>query len=344
MSAATPVAGRALTLRRFEPGEEYALWKIYHSAVHETASSHYGERQLAAWAPDEYEPERWETRIRSLRPIVAVDAHGPVGFADVQPDGYIDMFFVAGGAARRGVGSALMRALEDEAATAGITRLFAHVSLNAQPFFARHGFELEAEQDIDVEGVFLRNARMVRRLALKPPSGALALDAGPGAATTRGSGALEVWVVGPDERGVLDRVAPDVFDGPLRSDSWGEFCASPSHHLAVAREQGLVVGMASAVHYVHPDKGRELFVNEVGVAPQARRRGIASQLLARLLAHGRTIGCAAAWVLVDPENYPARQVYRRFGGREGRPALMFELLLDADPDAELAADPAGDWG
>ena len=66
---------------------------------------------------------------------------------------------------------------------------------------------------------------------------------------------------------VFDRVAEDVFDYPVRLDLAAEFLHDPRHHIAVALDGGVVVGMASAVHYVHPDKPAQLFINEVGVAP-----------------------------------------------------------------------------
>ena len=59
-----------------------------------------------------------------------------------------------------------------------------------------------------------------------------------------------------------------------RSPWTAEFLADSRHHLAVAVDEGRVVGMASAVHYVHPDKPPELWINEVGVAPTHRGLGI----------------------------------------------------------------------
>jgi aminoglycoside 6'-N-acetyltransferase I len=58
-----------------------------------------------------------------------------------------------------------------------------------------------------------------------------------------------------------------------------EFLRDERHHLAVAIEDETVVGFASGVHYVHPDKPAELWINEVGVAPSHHRRGIGKPLL-----------------------------------------------------------------
>lgn len=79
-----------------------------------------------------------------------------------------------------------------------------------------------------------------------------------------------VRILGPTDATVLDDVADGVFDHPLRDELVQEFLDDPRHHLAVAVDEGCVVGMASAVHYIHPDKPAELWVNEVGVAESVR--------------------------------------------------------------------------
>src|SRR5215475_3097358 len=110
---------------------------------------------------------------------------------------------------------------------------------------------------------------------------------------------ISIRILGPDDGVVLQRVAPDVFDGPIDARWSAEFLADACHHLAVAIEDGLVVAMATALRYVHPDKPPELWVNEVGVAPTHQGRGIGSQTLAALLAHAKTLGCREAWVLTS---------------------------------------------
>lgn len=126
---------------------------------------------------------------------------------------------------------------------------------------------------------------------------------------------------------VLADVAPDVFDDAVNPDFVAEFLADERHHLAVALDEGRVVGIASAVHYIHPDKPNELWINEVGVAPTHLRRGIGRALVHALLEKGRTLRCVEAWVLTDEENTSARKLYRSAGGEEkGRPVYVtFDL-------------------
>ena len=66
--------------------------------------------------------------------------------------------------------------------------------------------------------------------------------------------AVQVRVLGPDDESVLKNVALGVFDGPIDPCLTREFLRDPRHHIAVSIDDGVVVGFASAVHYVHPDK------------------------------------------------------------------------------------------
>jgi GNAT superfamily N-acetyltransferase len=136
-----------------------------------------------------------------------------------------------------------------------------------------------------------------------------------------------IRVLGPGDAPVLDRVAPGVFDHDVDARWTAVFFADARHHLAVALDDGTVVGMASAVHYVHPDKPPELWVNEVGVAPTHQRLGIGRGLLQALFARAWELGCREAWVLTDDENSAARGLYAAAGGEE-EPVVMVSFRLD----------------
>lgn len=115
---------------------------------------------------------------------------------------------------------------------------------------------------------------------------------------------------------LLDRIDPDVFDHAVRPELLTRFLANDMNHLVVAVRDGEVVGMASGISYVHPDKPLQMFVNEVGVADSQRRRGIGARLVQFLLEHARRIGCEEAWVATEIDNLPARALYAATGGSE----------------------------
>jgi ribosomal protein S18 acetylase RimI-like enzyme len=138
-----------------------------------------------------------------------------------------------------------------------------------------------------------------------------------------------VRILGPTEHSVLERVAPEVFDDTPRPDLSREFLTDPRHHLAVAiSEDGLVVGMASGVHYVHPDKEPQMFINEVGVSPAHEGQGLGKRLVAALLNRASALGCTEAWTATEPENARAQALYSRAGGvKDQTPFVMFTFPL-----------------
>jgi ribosomal protein S18 acetylase RimI-like enzyme len=140
-----------------------------------------------------------------------------------------------------------------------------------------------------------------------------------------------VRVLSPTEHSILERVAPDVFDDAPRPELTREFLTDPRHHLAVAlSEDGLVVGMASGVHYVHPDKDPQMFINEVGVSPAYEGQGLGKRLIAALLERASALGCTEAWTATEPENSRAQALYSRTGGvKDQTPFVMFTFPLRA---------------
>jgi len=139
----------------------------------------------------------------------------------------------------------------------------------------------------------------------------------------------EVRLLGPADAAVLTKCAEGVLDDQIDWPRTQEFLADPRHHLAAAIVDGLVVGLVSAVHYVHPDKARpELWINEVGVAEAYRRQGLGGRLLKAVLGAGRAAGCTAAWVLTERTNGAAVALYRGAGGIQSpvdQVMLEFEL-------------------
>ena len=129
---------------------------------------------------------------------------------------------------------------------------------------------------------------------------------------------IDIRTLGPSDLGILQNTAAGVFDHDIDPDLVSGFLADPRHHLVVAIDAGTVVGMASAVDYIHPDKPVELWINEVGVAPTYRRRGVARKLLQRLFELGQELGCDEAWLVTSPDNEPAQGLYRGLGGKSDR--------------------------
>jgi ribosomal protein S18 acetylase RimI-like enzyme len=134
---------------------------------------------------------------------------------------------------------------------------------------------------------------------------------------------------------LADLLAADVFDGPATALAAERFlglpgAADPRNILVLAEMDGRLVGFASGTVLDHPDKPRNLFVQELGVNEEAQRRGIAQALLAVLRAEGRARGCEATWVLTEDDNMPARATYAAAGGSETTGVVMYEWPEQGD--------------
>lgn len=138
---------------------------------------------------------------------------------------------------------------------------------------------------------------------------------------------IEIRLLQASDADLFSSIAPGVFDENVSPERVQAFLADDRHHLVVAIDGGEIVGFVSAVDYVHPDKDRELWINEVGVATTHQRRGIGQRMLGAMLDHARAIGCLEAWVLTDDDNVAARKLYSSLGGIDRSSQIMYTFFL-----------------
>jgi len=137
----------------------------------------------------------------------------------------------------------------------------------------------------------------------------------------------EIRRLGPaDVPAVL--AARGLFDREPEIDATRRFLADPGHHLLLAYDPaGVPVGFVSGVEMIHPDKGTEMFLYELGVAEPARRQGVGRSLVEALARLAKDRGCYDMWTAAEPDNLPARATYLRSGADATPPQLIVEWDL-----------------
>jgi putative acetyltransferase len=147
-----------------------ATLEVFLTAVRQTARRDYTAAQVAAWAPSDMDPVRWNARRAAAATIVAVEEPGGrlIGFSDIDPSGYIDMMFVAPDMVRKGVASALLAAVVDRARSRGSAELTTFGSTTARPFFERNGFVVTEECRAVIGGIELPTFAMRRCVEERP--------------------------------------------------------------------------------------------------------------------------------------------------------------------------------
>ena len=151
--------------RLYESTDLPNVMATYTASIRSLAAPYYRPEQLAAWAPIPADAARWQERLARLHTIVTESDGMLAGFASYTRDGYLDFLFTHPAFARRRVASRLYRRVESALLGAGTSRVTAHVSLAARPFFDRQGFQLDAEECVECRGEYLRRFAMHKNLS-----------------------------------------------------------------------------------------------------------------------------------------------------------------------------------
>ena len=118
--------------------------------------------------------------------------------------------------------------------------------------------------------------------------------------------------------------AVELFDAPPQAEATAAFLAAAGHHLLLAYDGDVAVGMVTGVELTHPDKGTELFLYELGVSESARGRGVATALVRALADLARARGCYGMWALTEPDNEAALRTYGRGGATRREECVLLE--------------------
>lgn len=140
--------------------------------------------------------------------------------------------------------------------------------------------------------------------------------------------AAAVRRIGPGDAALLGEVAEDVFDDDIDPARLAAFLAAEGHLMVLALDGPLVVGQCRGMVHHNPDQPPILYVDNLGVAPTHRRRGIAGAMMAEIFAWGREQGCAEAWLGTETDNDEANGFYRRLKDGDGVAMFYYEFDLE----------------
>jgi putative acetyltransferase len=162
----------AIHVRHAVIADAEAVVAIHHAAVHETAGPYYTPDVLEAWAvkPTTASCERVRGEISDERMIVLVAEIGRrvIGFGMAVPaNKELRAIYVHPDSGRKGVGAAILGRLEELAIARNVDRLHLDASVNAEAFYARHGYE-EVERTVHrlrsgQEMACIRMTKLLRR-------------------------------------------------------------------------------------------------------------------------------------------------------------------------------------
>jgi aminoglycoside 3-N-acetyltransferase I len=114
------------------------------------------------------------------------------------------------------------------------------------------------------------------------------------------------------EREIFD--ASELFDEPLDPEAVRAYIADERNIFLLASDRRRAVGFlrGTALGQLKSTR-RQMFLYEIGVVPEYRRRGIARELVRLLLNHCRDQNFEELFVLTDPGNEGAVTLYKSTG-------------------------------
>jgi putative acetyltransferase len=152
-------------LRPYLPADARRLAQLFRASVETLAAEDYDADQRAAWVGDADDEAAFGARLGSALTLVALLDGAIAGFASLQDNKILDMLYVHPDCVGRGVGAALVDALEKLAAGRGAERMTVEAADSARDFFLRRGYVPQSRNTRIIRGQWLGNTSMTKELA-----------------------------------------------------------------------------------------------------------------------------------------------------------------------------------
>ena len=146
-----------MKLRKYEPNDCSELAELFYNTVHIINATDYSKTQLNAWAIGTINMSDWDKSFSVHNTVVAEIEDIIVGFGDMDDSGYLDRLYVHSNYQRKGIATAILNELEQQAFVDGISHFTTHASITAIPFFKQQGYQIVRENKVVRSGVELTN-------------------------------------------------------------------------------------------------------------------------------------------------------------------------------------------
>lgn len=141
--------------------DEYAdVVKLITQTVHAVCANDYTPKELNAWAPENFDINKFRHNLSGCFNLAAFEKGMIVGFISVERSGYINRLYTHKDFLHQGIATALLKNAEAWATANGIHELSLDSSKTAEGFYIKMGFKKSGVSIINHEGVVFRNTVM----------------------------------------------------------------------------------------------------------------------------------------------------------------------------------------
>ena len=157
--------GEDMLVRPFDPADTTSLRELFAQSIEYLTGDDYTDEQRLAWVLKAEDWDEFDERLKSGDTFVIEVDTEPAGFTLFKNENEIDMLFVHPHFVRSGVGTRLLKLVEQLARARGCEELTVDASDTARVFFEKYGFVATERHLVEIEGQWLSNTTMTKTLA-----------------------------------------------------------------------------------------------------------------------------------------------------------------------------------
>ena len=147
-------------IRKLLDDEYEKVIELIYWSVHEICKNDYTERELSAWAPDNFDRIKFQKALDGCYNTVMVDGNNIVGFLSLESDGYLNRLYTHKNHTGKGIATALLKDAENRAKENGISEIKLDSSKTAESFYLKNGFSECGVSVLTHNGVVFKNKTM----------------------------------------------------------------------------------------------------------------------------------------------------------------------------------------
>lgn len=132
-----------------------AVSALFYQTVHTVNAKDYSQEQLNAWVNSSVSLILRRQDLLTQKTLVATHDGKLVGFGSITKSGELDLLFVDRNYQRQGIATALCNQLEK-----GFSTIKTYASVTAKAFFERRGYVVIQSQEVERDGIKLKNYEM----------------------------------------------------------------------------------------------------------------------------------------------------------------------------------------
>ncbi|MBR2885575.1 MAG: GNAT family N-acetyltransferase [Clostridia bacterium] len=151
-------------IRRLLDDEYEDVVQLITQTVHCVCANDYTQEELDAWAPQNFDINKFRANLSPCCNLAAFEKGKIVGFISIERSGYINRLYTHKDFLRRGIATELFLKAEAWAKENGICELSLDSSKTAEEFYLKMGFERAGIAVMHHGGVVFRNCVMKKTI------------------------------------------------------------------------------------------------------------------------------------------------------------------------------------